>query len=1000
MKRFTILFLSLFFVIQTGLSQNYTVSIVPIDVWYDYSKENFGIWLKAIIYKNGAEMPPSSDYYYQWHEYYLNGWHIQEGFALDSIFRETIIKDVYKAYVVATDSANHTFQGIYSDIVGPYTIDTTGQSVLFNAFDENGTNLLDVTPYHWRPTINQWKEGYKGFLRLGYSEKIKTSPDFLLALQQKFHFWDNDIANISNYNDFFIDNLFNEIKARYDSAYSRVNVTDFLISANLKDKDSLFIRDPWLVDTTDSRFYTYPYGYHNLGSDTFFIKEKTPITFSFTSKFKGVFLNQNETFNPNIPVYSVRAPMEQQLTVNGKNITWYFQRWDGNHVQFQSPDQNETAVVFEADGAEARAVYKGHLASSTPLALAYNNGRRLVMDSNGRYHLAYVDAGEIYYTYSDDGGSTWAEEIKISNSGGTARYPSIAVDGENNYHIVWQEDDPLNGYGVHYKPSGGNEQVLGYSTSSSAMPVITAKGILHKRVVVWQSGNRLKLKLINDDIGTWRETTVPNTDGNCLYPSMADDGSASYATHMVWQKNGQIYYQNMHYNYDAEADEVIFSWRHYGSLSSGYATITDHRHPCVVVSQDRKPEVVWDAYDEENEAGGRAVLHRRKTSTYSNSWSMLTEFFDDRSSEFPSVGKKSGSDNLTVVWRYNPSSAQIYGWNRVDGVWGSIQILASGEYPGIVPQGSGLRLAYRSRTGTPYTLGTRSSGLAKTAGFTLLVSRREDRALSALFQEANLKGSISLQAGPVWLEWNGKSSIIPFVAFPDSIQEEELLATEEFSVPSGGKIHVPYRMSFLGIGSNERISPSLLERELAVVHLVDAGTGTELERGIAPRLMDIMASGKDTVLLKGEWTADLDRLNGRRVIFVAQFSGKGSGRRWISEIYRRSPGISKPGGKFMSQQAALMPASFKMFANYPNPFNLSTVIRYQLPERAQVSLAIYNLRGREVARLVEEVQPAGGHQVRWEARGLPSGVYFCQLEARSLDGGKSFSAVHKLALVR
>jgi len=105
-------------------------------------------------------------------------------------------------------------------------------------------------------------------------------------------------------------------------------------------------------------------------------------------------------------------------------------------------------------------------------------------------------------------------------------------------------------------------------------------------------------------------------------------------------------------------------------------------------------------------------------------------------------------------------------------------------------------------------------------------------------------------------------------------------------------------------------------------------------------------------------------------------------------------------GKPAEGRRTAPPAKFVLLANYPNPFNPSTVIRYQLPERARVSLAIYDLRGREVARLVEEAQPAGGHQVRWDAREVPSGVYFCRLEARSLDGKKSFSAVHKLVLVR
>ena len=65
--------------------------------------------------------------------------------------------------------------------------------------------------------------------------------------------------------------------------------------------------------------------------------------------------------------------------------------------------------------------------------------------------------------------------------------------------------------------------------------------------------------------------------------------------------------------------------------------------------------------------------------------------------------------------------------------------------------------------------------------------------------------------------------------------------------------------------------------------------------------------------------------------------------------------------------------------NYPNPFNPSTHVRYELPTAARVSLAIYDVRGRLVERLVEGEQPAGRHEVLFEPRGLASGVYLAHL---------------------
>ncbi|MBN2012970.1 SBBP repeat-containing protein [candidate division KSB1 bacterium] len=75
------------------------------------------------------------------------------------------------------------------------------------------------------------------------------------------------------------------------------------------------------------------------------------------------------------------------------------------------------------------------------------------------------------------------------------------------------------------------------------------------------------------------------------------------------------------------------------------------------------------------------------------------------------------------------------------------------------------------------------------------------------------------------------------------------------------------------------------------------------------------------------------------------------------------------------------PAQFHLCQNYPNPFNPSTTIRFTLSKSERVSLKIYNLVGQHVATLVDDVRSAGEHQVKWQADGLPSGIYLARLQA-------------------
>ena len=82
----------------------------------------------------------------------------------------------------------------------------------------------------------------------------------------------------------------------------------------------------------------------------------------------------------------------------------------------------------------------------------------------------------------------------------------------------------------------------------------------------------------------------------------------------------------------------------------------------------------------------------------------------------------------------------------------------------------------------------------------------------------------------------------------------------------------------------------------------------------------------------------------------------------------------------------LSPEQFRLDQNFPNPFNPTTVIRYnvisdQSAAGTDVRLAIFDILGRETAVLVNGRQPAGEHQVTFDARGLSSGMYICRLAA-------------------
>jgi len=94
-----------------------------------------------------------------------------------------------------------------------------------------------------------------------------------------------------------------------------------------------------------------------------------------------------------------------------------------------------------------------------------------------------------------------------------------------------------------------------------------------------------------------------------------------------------------------------------------------------------------------------------------------------------------------------------------------------------------------------------------------------------------------------------------------------------------------------------------------------------------------------------------------------------------------------------------LPGDFKLYQNYPNPFNPSTDIRFTIPELAKVRLKVYDILGRLVAKLLDDVKSAGTYDILWDGKNmhdqkLASGIYFYRLET------DNFNQTKKLVLLK
>lgn len=127
-----------------------------------------------------------------------------------------------------------------------------------------------------------------------------------------------------------------------------------------------------------------------------------------------------------------------------------------------------------------------------------------------------------------------------------------------------------------------------------------------------------------------------------------------------------------------------------------------------------------------------------------------------------------------------------------------------------------------------------------------------------------------------------------------------------------------------------------------------------------------------------ELTRPFNVLKGREKYFYAKFyyNGYEVTSDTLKIVYPATQGMERPG--------SLVPFHFELYPIYPNPFNATAVIRYDLNTSGHVRLTVYDNVGRTVKMLVNQVQKPGRYSFQFDATELPSGVYLCRLEVAGM----------------
>lgn len=147
--------------------------------------------------------------------------------------------------------------------------------------------------------------------------------------------------------------------------------------------------------------------------------------------------------------------------------------------------------------------------------------------------------------------------------------------------------------------------------------------------------------------------------------------------------------------------------------------------------------------------------------------------------------------------------------------------------------------------------------------------------------------------------------------------------------------------------------------------------------------LSYVASSSDSTVLRVEVVGDrLEMLPlsiGEASVLMVASDGKG-GHAEIGFL------VTVPTVVSDTADLSLVPSSFLLHMNYPNPFSERTNITFDLASPARVDIRVFNVMGQVVAMLADKPMAAGRHQLTWQADGLPRGVYFCRMMAGGYVG--------------
>lgn len=670
--------------------------------------------------------------------------------------------------------------------------------------------------------------------------------------------------------------------------------------------------------------------------------------------------------------------------------------------------------------------------------------------------MVYEDNGDIYITSYYRNTVTppypyyWSNEILLSDGSGTSSNPSISsygVSSSNVACIVWQQyDSAIDKYHVKYRvySSGGLQPPVTLSTTSTSsepQPVVGFSYFpsFYDWHFVWDNGSGLKYAKAKAAINYIVD--IAGTDANCHNPTVTDNWWDTNIG-IAWDRNGDVYYQEVYYApgdpYNPIGEPTNVSCGIAGNMTSSISTKTYWSDAMMLTWSASYEFYTCGAEEMEglaaSELPNRIIVARRKDE--SGNWGTWRYIQYGQKNISPSVGWRETGDYFDVIWEVENEDklAMLSYLNGVGWYEDEPQVFsgtgiktpstsswAAGDTTGVV---------WAVNTSTPFEI-VHQKVTPATAALqqTLAVEVFREGIIHLAQLSSGLEGTLIVEFRA--LENISQNQTVRFA--PESREKDVFMGSDYFSPPSNAAQY-KLKVSLRGIGVETTGLSTIPNWEIFRAELKAApqttmagdkfagGSGTSKGNPPNPAILKRLKWEELRKLIKSkdfyiekEYEIDLSQWTGDSVyIDLALFDNLPVEVNYAEEIrlYDASPENNEGALLSYTQNMASDELQNKieryaLYAAYPNPFNPTTTIAFDLPQRSFVEMKIYDISGRKVQTVISQNLEAGSHQAVWDGRDqagnqVASGVYLYRIRAvpSASTQQQEFRAVNKMLLVR